>query len=123
MRRGNEGGETLVEILISIVIIGLVSGAIFATYATSATAAKSQRDFVTADAELRDYAEAIQGAAENCMAGAVFKVPAAPTTPYPATSDAPATCPDLLTVVPVALTVTPPNDTPPQILTTYVRTP
>ena len=123
MRRGNEGGETLVEILISIVIIGLVAGAIFATYATSATAAKSQRDFVTADAELRDYAEAIQGAARACTPGALFNAPAAPTTPYPATSDAPATCPDLLTVVPVALTVTPKNGTPPQILTTYVRTP
>jgi type II secretory pathway pseudopilin PulG len=122
LRRGNEGGETLVEILISIVIIGLVSGAIFATYATSATAAKSQRDFVTADAELRDYAEAVQAAAQACKPGALFSV-TAPTTPYPATSNAPATCPDLLTVVPVALTVTPKNDTPPQILTTYVRTP
>jgi type II secretory pathway pseudopilin PulG len=122
LRRGNEGGETLVEILISIVIIGLVAGAIFATYATSATAAKSQRDFVTADAELRDYAESVQAAAQTCTAGAVFNVPA-PTTPYPATSNAPATCPDTSTVVRVDLTVTPTNRTPPQTLTTYLRTP
>jgi len=122
LRRGNEGGETLVEILISVVIIGLVAGAIFATYATSATAAKSQRDFVTADAELRNFAEVVQAAAQECVAGNAF-TPSAPTTPYPATSDAPGTCPDPDTVVPIHLTVTPLNGTPPQILTTYLRTP
>jgi len=122
LRRRSEGGETLVEILISVVIIGLVVGAIFATYTAAATAAKSQRDFVTADAELRNYAEAVQAAAQTCIAGKPFNV-SAPTTPYPATSDAPAMCPDASTVVPIHLTVTPLNATPPQILTTYVRTP
>jgi len=122
LRRGNEGGETLVEILIAVVIIGLVMGAIFATYTGAATASKSQRDFVTADAELRNYAEAVQAAAQTCAAGLPFKV-SAPSIPYPATRDAPAACPDPSTVVQVDLTVTPTNGTPPQILTTYVRTP
>ena len=125
MRRRDEGGETLVELLIAIVIMGLVVGAVFATYATAATAAKSQRDFVTADAELRDYAEALQTAAKSCTPGAPL-VPAAPATPYPysdlSTTPANPTCPPVTAVLPITISVTPPG-TPAQKLTTYVRTP
>jgi type II secretory pathway pseudopilin PulG len=56
-RERNETGDTLVEILISLVIIGLVVGAYFATITTTTTAASSHRDLVTADAVLRDSAE------------------------------------------------------------------
>ena len=62
LRRRGEAGETLVEILISVVIVGLVMGAIFATYATAATASKDGRDFATVDAVLRNYAEAAKQA-------------------------------------------------------------
>jgi Tfp pilus assembly protein PilE len=123
LRRRSEGGETLVEILISVVIIGLVVGAIFATYTAAATSSKSQRDFVTADAELRDYAEALHAAAENCTKGAPLN-PAPPASPYPYTVTSTATvCPDATTVDTIEITVTPTNGTPAQKLTTYVRTP
>jgi type II secretory pathway pseudopilin PulG len=121
--RGREGGETLVEILISVVIIGLVVGAIFATYTAAATASKSQRDLVTADAELRDYAEAIHAAAEKCTSGAPLS-PAPPASPYPYAVDAaPLVCPSVDGVQPIDISVTPTNGTPAQKLTTYVRTP
>ena len=124
--RSDERGETLVEILISVVIIGLVVGAIFATYATAATAAKSQRDFVTADAELRDYAEALHTAAESCKAGD----PLSPTPPGPyaltaidvETNGAPA-CPAATAVAQIDISVTLPKPALAQQLTTYVRTP
>jgi Tfp pilus assembly protein PilE len=124
VRRGTEGGETLVEILISVVIIGLVVGAIFATYTAAATASKSQRDLVTADAELRDYAEALHAAANNCKEGSPLS-PAPPATPYPyaVTSNAPPNCPPATTVEAVEITVTPTKGTSAQKLTTYVRTP
>jgi type II secretory pathway pseudopilin PulG len=122
LRRGDERGETLVEILISVVIMGLVVGAIFATYTAAARASNSQRDFVTADAELRDYAEAVQAAAQNCTDGAPFQL-SAPSAPFIATSNAPATCPNPTDVVQVDISVAPQDGTPAQELTTYVRTP
>ena len=123
MRRGSEGGETLVEILISVVIIGLVVGAIFATYTAAAKASKSQRDLVTADAELRDYAEALHAAAENCKEGEPLS-PAPPATPYPYTVTSNATvCPPVTRVDAIEITVTPTKGTSAQKLTTYVRTP
>jgi type II secretory pathway pseudopilin PulG len=126
LRRRSEGGETLVEILISVVIIGLVVGAIFATYTAAATSSKSQRDFVTADAELRNYAEALHAAAENCAAGD----PLSPTPPGPyaltaidvETNGAPA-CPAATAVARIDISVTLPKPALPQKLTTYVRTP
>ena len=124
MRRRDERGETLVEILIAVVIIGLVVGAIFATYATAATASKAQRDFVTADAELRDYAEAIQAAAQSCTTPGAAFAPGPPSTPYLAvTSPSAPTCPAVDAVLPIKISVQPPNGTPAQELTTYVRTP
>ena len=56
-RDRSETGDTLVEILIALVIIGLVVGAYFATITTTTTATASHRDLVTADAVLRDSAE------------------------------------------------------------------
>ena len=57
-RRRDETGDTLVEIVIALVIIGIVVGSFFAAITTSASASKAQKDFVTADAVLRNYAEA-----------------------------------------------------------------
>jgi type II secretory pathway pseudopilin PulG len=67
VRRGRETGETLVEILITIVVIGIVGSAAFYAISVGATNSKSQRDFVTADALLRNDAEAAkQAALQQC---------------------------------------------------------
>ena len=44
----SELGETLIEVLISIVVMGAVFGAFFSAIATTSTATKSHRYFVTA---------------------------------------------------------------------------
>jgi len=76
LRRRDQAGETLVEILIAVVIIGLVMGTIFATYATAATSSKSHRDLVNADVTLRNSAELTEAAVrKDCTApGATYSV-------------------------------------------------
>lgn len=122
--RGDEAGETLVEILIALVIMGLVMGAIFATYATASTGSKSERDLVTADAVLRNYAEAvIQGARACKSAGTAIAVSYKQLSGYPASAPpAELTCPPVTTVQPVDITVTLPS-TATRILHIDVRTP
>ena len=61
-RRDHQAGETLVEILVALVIIGLIVSAYLATYSTGALASKAHRDLVTADGVLRNYAESVKDA-------------------------------------------------------------
>jgi len=72
-----ERGETLVEILISIVVLGLIASASFYSISVGATSSKSHRDFVTADALLRDSAEATKAAVRtSCVpGGTTYSVP------------------------------------------------
>lgn len=76
--RHDESGETLVEILVAMIVIGIVVGALFATIATASTASKSQKDFVAADVALRSYGELTKEAVRaGCpgLAGKAFTVP------------------------------------------------
>ena len=66
-RRRDERGDTLIEIIIALVIIGGVVSAFFAAYGTSATASSAHRDLVTADSVLRGYAEATKDAVRTCL--------------------------------------------------------
>jgi prepilin-type N-terminal cleavage/methylation domain-containing protein len=59
----NDRGDTLLEIIITVVIIGIVVGAFFAAISTGSTASAAHRNYVTADALLRDYAESAKSAA------------------------------------------------------------
>ncbi len=60
-RRGaDEAGDSLVEIVLALVIIGVVIGAFVATFSTGATASSTHRKIVTADVVLRNYAEQIK---------------------------------------------------------------
>lgn len=125
----DERGETLVEICIALVIIGAVIGAFFAAMTTSATASKSHRDLVTADAVLRDYAEATKTAVRSaCGSGAAtytvsytapanFSVNPLVGQACPPTTGAPAAM-----APQVDLTVTLPNGLP-KTLSINVRTP
>jgi type II secretory pathway pseudopilin PulG len=94
VRHRDERGETLVEICIALVIIGAVLSAFFAALATATTASKSQRDLVTADAVLRDYAEATKAAVRlSCASGGTYTVAYAPPSGFSVNALAGQPCP------------------------------
>ena len=64
----DERGDTLVEILIAIVVIGIVGSAAFFSISFGATNSNSHRDFVTADQVLRNAAEATKEAVRTSCA-------------------------------------------------------
>jgi prepilin-type N-terminal cleavage/methylation domain-containing protein len=66
-------GDSLIEVLIAVVIIGAIFAAFFAAISTSSSTSAAHRDFVTADALLRDYAEAAKAAARaDCPTSATY---------------------------------------------------
>jgi type II secretory pathway pseudopilin PulG len=94
VHRDRDRGETLVEILFAVVIIGISVSALVSGLATAANAAIAQRDGATTDTALRNMAEAAKTAASVCTDGD----PLAPDFELPdgwAASIAPAgaTCP------------------------------
>jgi Tfp pilus assembly protein PilV len=114
VRRQSEAGESLIEIVIALVILGAVVSAMLAAIATSATSSKSHRDLVTADAALRNYAEATKTAVRaSCRSsGATYTVAPPPTdfavSPDPTT---PKACPSTTGATVVHLGVTLPSGT------------
>ena len=129
MRQGTESekGETLVEILVSLVIIGIIVSAFFATIVTTSRASTTQRDIVKADALLRDYAEtAKQAVRDTCTSGntgtpvSVTLIPPAPLGFSVAATGL--TCPSPTTVNPVDIDVTLPNNVHKHLIIN-VRTP
>jgi type II secretory pathway pseudopilin PulG len=116
-RRGaDESGDSLVEIVLALVIIGVVIGAFVATFSTGATASSSHRTIVTADVLLRNYAEQIKDATRDCHPGDTY--PSAPAEAPPAgfslglrARDAgdPSTCPPPDAPKALDLSVTLPN--------------
>lgn len=77
MRTSNrdEGGESLIEVLLSLVIIGIIVSAFFAAIATTSNASKTHRDLVSADAMLRDSAELTKTAVRrDCSNGNTYSV-------------------------------------------------
>ncbi len=109
--RRSEAGETLLEIVMAIVIIGLVVSAYFATFSTQASGSSLQRNLVTADGLLRSYAEATKSAVRaNCATSTTFTTttPSLPSgfSASANTNQCPATVSD---VKQVDLTVRTPN--------------
>jgi type II secretory pathway pseudopilin PulG len=69
----DDRGETLLEILITIVIMGAVFSAFFVAISSSSSASTAHRNYVTADALLRDYAEAAKaGARAACPTSTTY---------------------------------------------------
>jgi prepilin-type N-terminal cleavage/methylation domain-containing protein len=130
-RRRDERGDTLIEIIIALVIIGGVISAFFAAYGTSATASNAHRDLVTADAALRGYAEATKDGVRTCLKNATgppqynetYEVAYTPprgfsVDPPPGTRQ----CPTPDVTAPVTISVTLPNGQQ-RSLDLVVRTP
>jgi prepilin-type N-terminal cleavage/methylation domain-containing protein len=110
-RRRTERGDTLIEIIIALVIIGGVVSAFFAAYGTSATASSAHRDLVTADAVIRGYAEETKDAVRSCVAGGEYTVMYAPREGF-SVDPAPGTarpCPPPESPERILLTITLPN--------------
>jgi prepilin-type N-terminal cleavage/methylation domain-containing protein len=114
-RRHHEAGDTLVEILIAIVLIGIVASGSFFAISVGATTSKSQRDAVTADAALRAYAEATKQAVRDvpctsANAGASFAAQVNtdynPSPGFPPVTATGLTCPSITTLplTPVVIT-------------------
>lgn len=98
-RRANQLGETLVEILIAIVLIGAISSAYFLTASTETRASSVNKELVQADAVARSYAELAKAAVRNgCTAGQPLTVdtstfPPGYVTSAPSSGVGAATCP------------------------------
>lgn len=74
MRARADRGETLIEVLFTIVIVSLTFSALFTSLATAGNAGNVQRASVQADMVLRNYAEATKTAAQACVVDDTYKV-------------------------------------------------
>jgi type II secretory pathway pseudopilin PulG len=103
-------GETLVEILFTIVIIGLSITALLSSLAAAGNAGNAQRGSVQADTVLRNYAEAAKTAAQKCVADAAFPIVyPAPVALFPvSTIPAGTKCPATTVLLPLTFTVSGP---------------
>jgi type II secretory pathway pseudopilin PulG len=109
MRRPRDVGDTLIEILLTVVILSLTITALLASLATAGNAGNVQRNSVQADLVLRNYAEATKAATQGCIAAAGYTVVFTPPTGFTATSvPTTTTCPAVTTPRLVQLVVTGP---------------
>ncbi len=82
MRRQRDIGETLTEILLTVVITGLTVTSLISSLATAGNAGNTQRSSVATDVVMRNYAEATKAAAQLCVAAASYTVSYTPPPGY-----------------------------------------
>jgi type II secretory pathway pseudopilin PulG len=108
VRKGGDEGESLVEIVIALVLIGLVLTALMAALATAARASKSQRDLVKVDTVMRGYAESVKNevrtACSNPATG-LYGDAYAPPSGFTVSQSLGRTCPAPTAVLKQTLTV------------------
>jgi type II secretory pathway pseudopilin PulG len=78
MGERRDSGETLIEILVTVVLVGLTFSALFAALASAGNAGNDHRGSVEADIVMRNFAEATKAAAKACAPGATYTVPYEP---------------------------------------------
>jgi prepilin-type N-terminal cleavage/methylation domain-containing protein len=79
----NQQGETLIEVLMAIVLIGAISSAYFFAESTHSRVSSLNKELVTADGVARSYAELAKATVRNgCTAGAPFSVSYIPPTNF-----------------------------------------
>ncbi len=67
-------GETLIEILLTVVLVGMTFTALFSSLAMAGNAGNAQRNSVQADVVMRNFAEATKAAAQACVIGGTYTV-------------------------------------------------
>ncbi|MEY2581960.1 MAG: hypothetical protein QOE09_1809 [Ilumatobacteraceae bacterium] len=115
IRARTDVGETLIEIVLTVVIIGLTVTALLSSLATAGNAGNVQRISVQADVVMRNYAEATKSAVEeHCVPGGSYTVvyplaesPLPPGFTLPTGAGGP--CPAVNTTQPLTLVVTGPR--------------
>ena len=107
MGRRRDSGETLIEVLLTVVITGLTFTALIASLATAGNA---QRASVGSDVVIRNYAEATKAATQQCVAGAPYTVAFVPPTGFTVAAQPSTTvCPPVSATQVLQLTVTGPQ--------------
>jgi type II secretory pathway pseudopilin PulG len=105
-----DAGETLVEVMLTIVIISLTVTALLSSLGAVGKAGNAQRNGVRADFVLRSYAEATKVGAQTCTVGGTYIVTyAAPTGFVASVTPTGNTCPALATPKLLVLQVTGPQ--------------
>jgi type II secretory pathway pseudopilin PulG len=69
-----DAGETLVEIVMTVVIIGVAVTALVSGLASTAAASTTNKNTVVADTVMRNYAEALKDASGDCVEGQALVV-------------------------------------------------
>ena len=121
----NQRGDSLIEIIISIVVIGLVVSAVVAAISTSENGSASHRELVTADTVMRNYAEAVKQAVRSTCtsSGGTWSTSSfSQTAGYPASTPSSHTCPGVTTTAVATVNVGLPNGTT-KTMDIAVRTP
>ena len=112
MRARRDAGETLVEILLTVVITGLAITALISSLAVAGNTGNVQRSSVQTDVEMRNYAEATKAAVlQACTVGGdTYTVGYTPQTGFTVATDPPddGVCPAVTTTKPLTLKVTGP---------------
>jgi len=114
-------GETLIEILLTVVIVGLTFTALFSSLSGAGAAGNAQRNSVQADIVMRNYAEATKAAVESCVLGGTYTV--APPLPLPPRFTASTTVVGVVGASGVVAVGTCPPVATPQLLLLTVTTP
>ncbi len=116
-------GESLVEIVITVVIIGITVTALVSGLGSVAAAGNAHRVGVQADAAMRNYAEAVKSAVRGCIDGASWVPDYSPPEGFRVSmSPEDTSCPNAKEARRLELTVDSPTATR-QVLTIVVRTP
>jgi type II secretory pathway pseudopilin PulG len=116
-------GETLVEVVMTVVIIGIAVTALISGLATTASASTKNRVTADADTVMRNLAEAIKDAASTCIEGAPIAFGYTPPGGFAATlSPAQPVCPAVSDTQTLTLDVQGPSGVH-QTMQIVVRTP
>jgi type II secretory pathway pseudopilin PulG len=118
-----DAGETLVEIVMTVVIIGIAVTALVSGLATTASAGNANRNLQVADSAMRNLAEAIKQGTDDCTVGAPIAFSTTPPSGFTTSVDPPSpTCPAPTSTATLTLRVDGPDGLH-QTMQLVVRTP
>lgn len=96
MRSRRDAGESLIETVLSILIVSMTVTALVSSLATAGSAGTAQRNSVKADIVMRNYAEAIKAATRACVDGGTYTIDFEPPTGFSvAASPSGGSCPSV----------------------------